>query len=77
MAVRDQGRGVPEEDRAQIFEPHVSNGARRARSTTRGLGLAFCRMAVEAHGGQIWVEPNLPQGSTFVAEFPERPTPDA
>jgi len=77
LAVRDQGRGVPEEDRAQIFEPHVSNGARRARNTTRGLGLAFCRMAVEAHGGQIWVEPNLPQGSTFVAEFPERPTPDA
>lgn len=70
LVVRDLGRGVPERDRERIFEPYVRAGEQRLRAASRGLGLAFCRMAVEAHGGRIWVEPNRPQGSAFVVELP-------
>jgi len=36
----------------------------------RGLGLAFCRMVLELHGGSIWVEDNQPTGSVFTLELP-------
>jgi signal transduction histidine kinase len=35
-----------------------------------GLGLAFCRMAAEVHGGRIWVEENQPSGSCFCVRLP-------
>jgi K+-sensing histidine kinase KdpD len=60
-----------------VFEP-ASQGDFRAylprfggeTAFGKGLGLAFCRIAVEAHEGQIWVEDNHPQGSVFVARIP-------
>ncbi len=72
---RDQGPGVPPADRDRIFDPYVQleRDARKHVRTSRGLGLAFCRLAVDAHGGRIWAEDNPPQGTTFVIQFPIDP----
>jgi signal transduction histidine kinase len=73
LAVHDGGRGVEERDRERIFEPYVRLGDQRGRRDSRGLGLAFCRVAAQVHGGRIWVEPHAPQGSSFVVELPWSP----
>jgi signal transduction histidine kinase len=71
FAVRDDGEGIPESEFARIFEPFAQVETRRAghRNST-GLGLAFCKMAVEAHGGRIWVESQLGAGSSFFFVLP-------
>lgn len=72
LRVRDQGRGIPVVHRQSIFEKYFQiepHSAPQMRAS-RGLGLAFCRLAAEAHGGQIWVEPNEPTGSLFCVQFP-------
>ncbi len=65
LRVSDEGPGVPPEQREQVFERFLSTGG----PTNRGLGLAFCRVAVEAHGGSIWVEDAHP-GAAFCLELP-------
>ena len=55
ICVADDGEGVPEQFRATIFEKYARverHPAERTRES-RGLGLRFCRVAVEAHGGRI------------------------
>ncbi len=71
LEVRDQGEGIPETMREQIFGKFVrlDEGNADLRSGS-GLGLAFCRMAAEAHEGRIWVEENTPRGSVFALEIP-------
>ena len=66
LAVRDQGPGIAPQHRERIFEKfgQVEMRAQGERPST-GLGLTFCRLAVEAHGGAIWVESEEGQGSTF------------
>jgi signal transduction histidine kinase len=63
LRVSDAGPGVPELLRDQVFERFMTSGSGSAR-TNRGLGLAFCKAAVEAHGGRIWVEDAAP-GAVF------------
>jgi len=73
LGVRDQGPGVPEEHRARVFEKYfqIDRGAASvATRAGRGLGLAFCRLAAEAHGGRIWVEESPPRGSVFRVSLP-------
>jgi PAS domain S-box-containing protein len=60
-SVRDMGPGVPPEHREHIFERFVQLSAGLERRRGTGLGLAFCKMAIEAHGGSIWVE-DAPDG---------------
>jgi two-component system sensor histidine kinase/response regulator len=72
LRVVDAGSGVPIELRTRIFERFVSAGDDIVR-TNRGLGLAFCRVAIEAHGGRIWVEDANP-GAAFCIELPTRKT---
>lgn len=60
--VDDNGSGVPEESREQIFEK-FTRLYNQSVNKGLGLGLAFCRLAVQAHGGKIWVE-NLPDGGS-------------
>jgi signal transduction histidine kinase len=69
LSVSDTGQGIPAEAQAHIFERfyQASDGDRR-RGT--GLGLYFCRLAVEAHGGSIAVQSVLGQGSTFTILLP-------
>ncbi len=65
IRVADSGPGVPEELRHRVFERFESSGGTR----NRGLGLAFCKAAVEAHGGTIWIEDAAP-GAMFCVRFP-------
>lgn len=70
--VRDDGEGVPAEARAMIFEKHyqVRKEDGQPRRTGAGLGLTFCRLAVEAHGGKIGVEGPADGGSVFFFTLP-------
>ena len=54
IAVTDTGPGVPEEERRKIFDEWYRGGGASARH--HGIGLHFCHLAVEAHGGRLWVE---------------------
>jgi len=63
LRVRDAGPGIPEALRARVFERFVTTGEGSTR-TNRGLGLAFCKIVVEAHGGNIWIEDASP-GAVF------------
>ena len=71
LRVADEGPGISSELRETIFERFVQGDASPSRSTRdgRGLGLAFCRLAVEAHGGTIVVESEKP-GSVFLVRIP-------
>jgi signal transduction histidine kinase len=70
IAVHDEGPGMPLEMRARMFEPFSSSGTRSISGLeSSGLGLAFCRLAVEAHGGTIRVEDGHPRGSIFIVEL--------
>jgi len=63
FAVRDTGQGIPAEAFERIFEKFGQLDSHSKVGT--GLGLAFCKLAVEAHGGQIQVESTPGVGSTF------------
>jgi signal transduction histidine kinase len=69
LRVRDSGLGIAAEQRERVFERFVQGGGGSTRSN-RGLGLAFCKLAVEAHGGRIWIEDALP-GSLFCVWIPD------
>jgi signal transduction histidine kinase len=70
--VADHGRRIPPEHRERIFEreARLDRDLEVHARSSRGLGLAFCRFAVAAHGGRIWVEDNQPQGNVFCVEIP-------
>ncbi|MHB1863158.1 MAG: ATP-binding protein [Gemmatimonadaceae bacterium] len=56
-----------------LFERYTASGvASDAGAHSAGLGLAFCALAVKAHGGSIRVESGEPRGSVFVVELPTR-----
>src|SRR5262249_21682989 len=58
VEVHDEGEGVPAESREKIFEKFGTLRGRHERSYhSVGLGLTFCKLAVEAHGGTIGVDP--------------------
>jgi two-component system, sensor histidine kinase and response regulator len=63
VRVRDAGAGVPPEQRERVFERFVQ-GRREPTRSNRGLGLAFCKLTIEAHGGRIWIEDAVP-GAAF------------
>jgi signal transduction histidine kinase len=67
FAVRDTGQGIPAESFGRIFEKFGQLDSRRVGT---GLGLAFCKLAVEAHGGRITVESTIGAGSTFSFTIP-------
>jgi len=69
VEVADQGPGVPAEYREQIFDKYKTIEAKKEGVSQTGLGLAFCKMSVEAHHGRIFVTDNQPKGSIFVVEI--------
>ena len=68
LKVLDQGIGVAEADRERIFNKYAIV-ALKQQGAQVGLGLAFCKMVVDAHRGRIYVEPNHPEGSIFTVEI--------
>lgn len=71
IRVRDQGRGIPKEYHAKVFEKFgQASGGAVSPVRSSGLGLTFCKLAVEAHGGTIGVESEIGTGSTFWLELP-------
>ncbi|MDZ8186429.1 MAG: hybrid sensor histidine kinase/response regulator [Nostoc sp. ChiSLP02] len=68
LQVADTGRGVPQELRKVIFEKYEV-GTRMSEVSQIGLGLAFCKMAIEAHCGTIIIEDNYANGSIFTVRI--------
>jgi len=69
IAVADAGPGIPAEMRDRVFERFVQVEGDRSSRRGHGLGLTFCKLAVEAHGGSIWVQDAKP-GAEFVVRLP-------
>jgi len=78
LTVSDTGAGIPEEYRERIFDKFGQVESRKAgKMVSTGLGLTFCKMVTEAHGGRIWVESEVGRGSTFHVVIPATGAADA
>ena len=74
VSVQDYGQGIPPEQSETIFDRFsLARGDSKHFSYSTGIGLTFCKMAVEAHGGKIWVESEQGRGSNFQFLIPIRP----
>ena len=72
ISIGNSGPPVPESERERIFGRYFQVEARRAAArANRGLGLYFCKLAAEAHGGSIHVEQRGSLGAVFVVRIPE------
>lgn len=67
IRISDQGAGIPPEQAQRLFERF---GKPTGEQRFGGLGLAFCKLVIEAHGGRIWVESSPGKGSTFAFSLP-------
>ncbi len=67
VSVTDSGPGISPELQCRLFQKFVVGEKSKGGS---GLGLAFCKLAVEAHGGRIWVKSKPGQGATFTFTLP-------
>jgi signal transduction histidine kinase len=71
VSVRDTGPGISAADQANLFQEfqQADNSLTRKKGGT-GLGLAISKRIIEMHGGRIWIESQLGQGSTFFVTLP-------
>ena len=70
LSVRDDGEGIPEEDQKRIFNAFEQSQHTYHERFDTGMGLTFCKLAAEKHGGKIWVESKVGRGSTFYVSVP-------
>lgn len=78
VSVADTGRGISTEDIESVFEPFFTTKAGQEGPATysgSGVGLAFCKRVVDAHGGEISVESLPGHGTTFRVRLPKTPSP--
>lgn len=68
--VQDNGEGIPADDLPRLFSAFEQSRLTLHSRFDTGMGLAFCKLAVEGHGGQIWVESERGAGSTFYFTLP-------
>jgi two-component system sensor histidine kinase/response regulator len=75
LAVSDNGPGIPPEYHEVIFRKfgQVAGGATTPRVRSSGLGLTFCKLVVDLHGGMIWVKSQEGEGSSFYVQLPILP----
>jgi signal transduction histidine kinase len=72
VEVQDAGKGIPPEDQEHIFDRFRQIMDKKSgKPSGTGLGLAICKQIVEHHGGRIWVESRMGEGSTFSFTLPE------
>lgn len=71
VSIEDAGPGLDPATLDRIFEPFFTT-----KSDGMGMGLMFCRTAIEAHGGRLWTSPNKPRGAVFSFSLPTTPQPD-
>jgi signal transduction histidine kinase len=70
VSVHDTGPGIPQEDQEKVFDKFWNAEVRKhGNKYSTGLGLTFCKMAVEAHGGRIGIDSEVGRGSTFWFEI--------
>jgi two-component system clock-associated histidine kinase SasA len=69
ICIRDSGPGIPLEDRARIFDKYTRLNSEE-ETKGFGLGLAYCRLAIEGHGGKIWVDSQPEEGARFCLTLP-------
>lgn len=70
LAVGNSGPSIPERDRERIFAKYERLSSRGPRGANRGLGLYFCRLAIEAHGGRISIDDEGGTGTCFRIDLP-------
>lgn len=72
IKVADHGRGIPEDMLGRIFEPfcRVEDGTCSDIDCGSGLGLSICKAIVESHGGRIFAESRMGEGTTFIIHLP-------
>jgi signal transduction histidine kinase len=70
VSVHDSGKGIPEKLVDQVFEKFSTGENEKWRKASAGLGLTFCKLAVEAHNGIIEVKSEEGKGSTFRFSIP-------
>ena len=75
--VKDSGPGIAEENIDKVFEKFERAGAVSSGIGGTGLGLSICKEIVRMHGGKIWVESKLNQGSKFAFLLPKKAKPSA
>jgi PAS domain S-box-containing protein len=71
IGISDTGKGIPAEYLDTIFDRFAQiDRKKQGKAASVGLGLYFCKLVVESHGGKIWAESELGKGSTFFFTFP-------
>jgi signal transduction histidine kinase len=74
VSVTDNGHGIPLEYHEKVFDKFFQVAARKQKKVhSSGLGITFCKLAVEASGGHIGLESEVDRGSTFWFELPCQP----
>jgi two-component system, sensor histidine kinase and response regulator len=69
--ITDAGPGIPQEHRERLFEKFVRGSTGENARRSIGLGLAFCKLAVQAHDGTIGISDAVPKGSVFAFALPK------
>ncbi len=68
FSVNNTGPGIPQNDQTRLFKPFARGSQQRIKGA--GLGLAFCKLAIEAHNGHIWFKSRENEGATFFLTIP-------